>query len=131
MPLHSQIDSSIIHQGYLCKKGIYNTAWKRRFFVLYDDRTIDYFKDKSHSTQRNKAKGTIHLTQIQRVKFVPTKYNNTTKALSYHNSCDTAISASPIISCFDRASLSLSKQNWSSSGSDCCLSETELTTSQT
>eukprot|EP01084_Bolivina_argentea_P230055 388114_1 len=60
----------ILYEGYLHKKGVYNKSWKRRYFVLYNDRTVDYFKDKSHSRQRNKAKGTIQLTQIERVEFV-------------------------------------------------------------
>eukprot|EP01083_Nonionella_stella_P218352 783071_1 len=68
--LHSQLDSHILHEGYLSKKGKYNTSFQRRYFKLYDDRTIDYFKDSSQSSSRSKAKGTIHLTQIKRVELV-------------------------------------------------------------
>eukprot|EP01083_Nonionella_stella_P272776 925128_1 len=55
---------------YLHKKGVYNTSWKRRYFVLYDDRTMDYFKDKAHSMRRKKAKGTIDLTHVKRVELM-------------------------------------------------------------
>eukprot|EP01084_Bolivina_argentea_P230054 388109_1 len=67
----------ILYEGYLHKKGVYNKSWKRRYFVLYKDRTVDYFKDKSHSRQRNKAKGTIQLTHIQMIEFV--QYNDPSK----------------------------------------------------
>eukprot|EP01084_Bolivina_argentea_P080682 146114_1 len=83
MALHSQIDSHKINEGWLYKKGQINTSWKKRYFVLYDDRTIDYFKDKSHSTQRTKAKGTIYLTQIQRVELV--SYENPNDILNTNN----------------------------------------------
>lgn len=68
--LYSQLDSHCIHGGYLCKKGVWHRAWKKRFFVLYDDRTISYFEKEKHSKSRNKAKGSIHLTQIERVELV-------------------------------------------------------------
>eukprot|EP00483_Globobulimina_turgida_P003699 UN03705 len=71
MSLHSQIDSHKIREGYIHKKGNkINKSFQRRYFVLYDDRTVDYFKDKNQSNQRNKARGTIHLTQIKRVELV-------------------------------------------------------------
>ena len=60
-----------IQEGYLYKKGVYNTAWKKRYFVLYTDRTMCYFKDKSSSAQRKNAKGTIHLTRIEKIELVP------------------------------------------------------------
>eukprot|EP01084_Bolivina_argentea_P262629 444192_1 len=70
MALHSQIDSHKIYSGWLYKKGVFSRSWKKRYFVLYDDRTLDYFARELHSTRRSKAKGTIHLTQIKRVEFV-------------------------------------------------------------
>ena len=76
MSLHSQIDSHKIHEGYLYKQGYWNTSWKKRYFVLYNDRTVDYFKDKSDSSSRNKAKGTIYLTQIRRVELVKSTKDN-------------------------------------------------------
>eukprot|EP01084_Bolivina_argentea_P116803 207466_1 len=60
----------IINEGYLYKKGVFNTAWQRRYFVLYADRTVDYYKDIIYSSDRKKARGTIQLTQIQRVELV-------------------------------------------------------------
>ena len=33
-----------IYEGILYKQGKINTAWKERFFVLYSDRTLAYFK---------------------------------------------------------------------------------------
>ena len=62
-----QKDSRKIHEGYLYKK-LQKT--QRRYFVLYDDRTVDYFRNKSHASSRKNAEGTIHLTQIKRVEFV-------------------------------------------------------------
>eukprot|EP01083_Nonionella_stella_P219125 785201_1 len=60
----------IINEGYLLKKGVYNTSWQRRYFVLYADRTVDYFKDETYVSDRKKAKGTIRLTEIQRIELV-------------------------------------------------------------
>eukprot|EP01083_Nonionella_stella_P063948 166217_1 len=89
MALRSQIDSHKIHEGYLYKKGVYNKSWRRRYFVLYDDRTMDYFKHESHSSQRNKAKGIIHLTQIKHVEFVeyddPTATSTAAPAIAKYN----------------------------------------------
>ena len=68
--LYTQIDSHCIHGGHLYKKGVYNKAWRKRYFVLFDDRTISYFEKEKHAKSRNKAKGSIHLTQIQRVELV-------------------------------------------------------------
>eukprot|EP01083_Nonionella_stella_P200293 733653_1 len=68
--LNQQLDSHKVHSGWLYKKGWYNTSWKKRYFVLYDDRTIHYFAKESHSINRTKAKGKIHLTQIRRVELV-------------------------------------------------------------
>jgi len=34
-----------IYEGILYKQGKINTAWKERFFVLYSDRTLAYFKN--------------------------------------------------------------------------------------
>eukprot|EP01083_Nonionella_stella_P074385 201786_1 len=70
--------------GYLYKKGVYNTSWKRRYFVLYEDRTMDYFKDKAHSIHgRNKPKGTIRLTYIEKVELM---LYSQTKAINETNS---------------------------------------------
>ena len=81
MSLISHADSQIIHKGYIYKKGVYNTSWKRRYFCIYNDRTVDYFTDKLHSGKRNKAKGTIYLRQIKRVEIV-CKTNSTGSILS-------------------------------------------------
>merc|ERR1712130_251595 len=58
--------------GYLYKKRQIRICieFQRRYFVLYDDRTVDYFKNKSYSSSRKNAEGTLHLTQIKRVEFV-------------------------------------------------------------
>eukprot|EP01084_Bolivina_argentea_P166900 289739_1 len=83
--LHSQLDSHQIHGGYLYKKGVYNRAWKKRYFVLFDDRTISYFEKEKHSKSRNKAKGSIHLTQISRVELVHYIDPNEFQQKSKHN----------------------------------------------
>eukprot|EP01084_Bolivina_argentea_P017415 32531_1 len=71
--LYQQLDSHTVHSGWLYKKGWYNTSWKKRYFMLYDDRAIHYFAPESHSLNQAKAKGKIHLTQTRRVK---TNINN-------------------------------------------------------
>jgi len=83
--LHKQIDSHHIHGGWLFKKGVINRAWKKRYFVLFDDRTISYFEKEKHSKSRNKAKGAIHLTQIQRVELVQYEDPNVTASMPHFN----------------------------------------------
>eukprot|EP01084_Bolivina_argentea_P096820 174050_1 len=90
MSFHSQIDSHILKEGYLWKMGRLHKSFKERYFVVYDDRTISYFAKKCHSKSRSKAKGTIYLTQIQRVEFVeyiPSDKSSsfTSKSESPHN----------------------------------------------
>eukprot|EP01084_Bolivina_argentea_P096821 174051_1 len=86
MSFHSQIDSHILKEGYLWKMGRLHKSFKQRYFVLYDDRTISYFAKKCHSKSRSKAKGTIYLTQIQRVEFV--EYIPSDKSSSLTNVCN-------------------------------------------
>eukprot|EP01084_Bolivina_argentea_P229492 387308_1 len=84
MSLNQQIDAHAVHSGWLYKKGFYNTSWKKRFFVLYDDRTIHYFTQASHASNRHKAKGKIHLTQIRRVELVTYNDPNNRNRKSSH-----------------------------------------------
>ena len=37
---------SILHEGYLYKKGQINRSWKRRYFILYSDKRLAYFINK-------------------------------------------------------------------------------------
>ena len=63
--LSKQIDSHKLFEGWLYKKGTgLNKNWKMRYFIIYDDRTMSYYKCKSDTCQRSKAKGTVHLTQV-------------------------------------------------------------------
>ena len=56
-------DQVQIHNGWLLKKGYVNKSWKRRYFKLYSDGTMDYFNKDTDT----KKKGTINLTQITRL----------------------------------------------------------------
>eukprot|EP00485_Elphidium_margaritaceum_P001693 CAMPEP_0202693150 /NCGR_PEP_ID=MMETSP1385-20130828/7347_1 /ASSEMBLY_ACC=CAM_ASM_000861 /TAXON_ID=933848 /ORGANISM="Elphidium margaritaceum" /LENGTH=797 /DNA_ID=CAMNT_0049348795 /DNA_START=19 /DNA_END=2412 /DNA_ORIENTATION=- len=71
MSRYTQLDSHKVREGWLWKKGVYNTKHKRRYFVLFDDRSVDYYASKEDADKgRNKSKGTIYLTQIKRVELV-------------------------------------------------------------
>ena len=95
------MDGCTIHlwkkKGWLYKKGWYNTSWKKRYFVLYDDRTIHYFSKESHSSNRSKAKGKIHLTQIERVELVQyvDPKDKSSKSSSHYRSSTTNLSSNP------------------------------------
>eukprot|EP01084_Bolivina_argentea_P148685 259910_1 len=101
MSLHCQLDAHILKEGWLYKKGVYNSSFKRRWFVLFDDRTLHYFAKESHASSRSKAKGKIHLTQIRRVEFVQyidPKHKNKSyrkSSLPIHNEYNSPLSMSP------------------------------------
>ena len=95
MSLNQQIDAHKIHSGWLYKKGWYNTSWKKRFFVIYDDRTLHYFSKEEHASNRAKAKGIIHLTQIRRVEIVQFQNNQNSNSLKHSSHYLPAQSAPP------------------------------------
>ena len=51
-----------IYEGILYKQGVYNKAWKERFFVLYSDRTLCYFKSEEAWDKGQAAIATIDLS---------------------------------------------------------------------
>merc|ERR1719464_1832206 len=56
-----------IYEGILYKQGQYNKAWKQRFFVLYSDRTLAYFKDER---AWDKGKSQISYIDLQQVRSI-------------------------------------------------------------
>eukprot|EP01084_Bolivina_argentea_P250318 419337_1 len=69
------MSTSKIYEGYLCKL-LKSNKWKPLYFVIYDDRTLCCFKNKSHANTRKNKKETIYLTQIQRVEVVKHNIHN-------------------------------------------------------
>ena len=63
MSASSNTHKQQIHCGWLYKKGVLNNSWKRRYFILYSDKTMDYFITKNDT----KPKGKINLSQIDQL----------------------------------------------------------------
>ncbi|KYQ90725.1 pleckstrin (PH) domain-containing protein [Tieghemostelium lacteum] len=57
-------DKSDIYKGYLTKEGGFRKSWKKRYFVIRHDYSIDYYVDENECNKANnsgKKKGTINL----------------------------------------------------------------------
>lgn len=57
--------SSALKQGYMFKKGEYNTNWRKRWFVLLPNFILKYYKDESAPVPR----GTIDISTILKVQM--------------------------------------------------------------
>lgn len=65
----SKVQESIIHTGYLKKKGVVNVAWKNRFFLLTNKSIYYYEKDPGvpNILEEVAAKGKIPLSEIEAI----------------------------------------------------------------
>lgn len=96
MSLNLQLDSHKIYSGWLSKKGAYFTSFKKRYFVLYDDRTISYFSNEKNAKHRTKCNGSIHLSQIKRVELVQCILDNNSTSTIRVNPAISVNSSRPI-----------------------------------
>lgn len=62
-----QTQKTQIYEGILYKQNQNNQAWKQRFFVLYSDRTLAYFKDEK---AWDKGKSQISYIDLQSVRSI-------------------------------------------------------------
>ena len=65
--MSTEIQKTQIFEGILYKQGQHNKAWKQRFFVLYSDRTLAYFKDEK---AWDKGKSQISYIDLQQVRSI-------------------------------------------------------------
>jgi len=56
-----------IYEGILYKQNKSSSAWKERFFVLYSDRTLSYFKSESAWDKGRAAISTIDLSTVRSI----------------------------------------------------------------
>ena len=55
----------ILKQGWIQKRGEWNTEWKRRYFVLNNHKEIKYYQDAEKKTHS----GNIHLNEVKNIKM--------------------------------------------------------------
>jgi len=70
--------------GYMKKRGFWNTGFKRRYFRLYSDRTMDY----RHYMGAAQTKGTCDLSNVSKmVRSSPTTFEVTTSGRIWEFMC--------------------------------------------
>eukprot|EP01084_Bolivina_argentea_P038247 70722_1 len=62
-----------IYEGILYKQGKFNKSWKERFFVLYSDCTLAYFKSEKAWDQGKPEISHIDLSNVRSIAPVPKK----------------------------------------------------------
>eukprot|EP01084_Bolivina_argentea_P000019 44_1 len=77
---HDWSKGQIVKQGTMCKTGARNKTYRTRYFILYDDKQLYYFKNENHTKQ----KGIINLNKIIDIQ----KKNEQNKFLLYINTGD-------------------------------------------
>jgi len=60
--LPNDMTSSTMHEGWLKKRGWFNTAWQGRYFVLRQNRSLDYYANSDSYQNGLSPRGTILLS---------------------------------------------------------------------
>eukprot|EP01083_Nonionella_stella_P067163 177435_1 len=68
-PPQSEHSRTILHEGYLHKKGQINRSWKKRYFVLYSDKKLAYFNNEELSN--NPPIHEVNLSTVLEVSLLP------------------------------------------------------------
>eukprot|EP01084_Bolivina_argentea_P242911 407348_1 len=75
-PLNTvNLNAKVLYSGILMKKGEYNKTWRKRWFVLYDNRQLSYYHSRDDFQDSKRAINHIDLKQVTSINPVNKSMN--------------------------------------------------------